>query len=105
MELVNPSCVAHWKSDVKVAAETVTVMWKRGVPVALYGKRYESLVSLLLEANQIGAFELHDLNVSHNGALRLHYADALERAPGGDSIKHLLDEERASRATTQAVSA
>jgi argininosuccinate synthase len=47
---------------VKVDAETVTVTWERGVPVALNGKRYESLVSLFLEANQIGG--RHGLGMS-----------------------------------------
>ncbi|MFT3712932.1 MAG: argininosuccinate synthase [Archangium sp.] len=63
MKVVNPIMgVAHWKSDVKVDAETVTVTWERGVPVALNGKRYESLVSLFLEANKIGG--RHGLGMS-----------------------------------------
>jgi argininosuccinate synthase len=63
MKVVNPIMgVAHWKSDVKVDPETVTVTWERGVPVALNGKRYESLVSLFLEANKIGG--RHGLGMS-----------------------------------------
>ncbi|MBL8912889.1 MAG: argininosuccinate synthase [Archangium sp.] len=63
MKVVNPIMgVAHWKSDVKVDAETVTVTWEQGVPVALNGKRTDNLVSLFLEANKIGG--RHGLGMS-----------------------------------------
>jgi argininosuccinate synthase len=55
MKVVNPIMgVAHWKSDVKVDAESLTITWEQGVPVALNGKRFGSLVELFLEANAIG---------------------------------------------------
>jgi argininosuccinate synthase len=55
MKVVNPIMgVAHWKPEVAVAAETLTITWERGVPVALNGKRFPSLVALFLEANAIG---------------------------------------------------
>ena len=63
MKVVNPIMgVAHWKSDVKVDAETVSVTWEHGVPVALNGKRFDNLVSLFLEANKIGG--RHGLGMS-----------------------------------------
>jgi argininosuccinate synthase len=55
MKVVNPIMgVAHWKQDVAVAPETLTITWERGVPVALNGQRFPSLVALFLEANAIG---------------------------------------------------
>ncbi len=55
MKVVNPIMgVAHWKPEIKIEAEPVTISWEHGVPVALNGKRYDSLVSLFLEANRIG---------------------------------------------------
>jgi argininosuccinate synthase len=55
MQIVNPIMgVAHWKPETKIETEKVTVTWEHGVPVALNGKRFDSLVSLFLEANQIG---------------------------------------------------
>ncbi len=55
MKVVNPIMgVAHWKPEVAVAAETLTIAFERGVPVALNGKTFNSLVALFLEANAIG---------------------------------------------------
>jgi argininosuccinate synthase len=55
MKVVNPIMgVAHWKPETKIDAETLTVTWEHGVPVALNGKRYDDLVQLFLEANRIG---------------------------------------------------
>ncbi len=55
MKVVNPIMgVAHWKPETKIDAETVTVTWEHGVPVALNGKRFDNLVALFLEANKIG---------------------------------------------------
>jgi len=63
MKVVNPIMgVAHWKSDVKIDAETITVGWEHGVPVSLNGKRYDDLVQLFLEANRIGG--RHGLGMS-----------------------------------------
>jgi argininosuccinate synthase len=41
--------------------------------------------------DRIGALELQNLNVGDNRALLLHYASALKLAPGGDSLKGLLE--------------
>jgi argininosuccinate synthase len=54
--------VAFWNPDVKVDAETVTVTWEQGVPVALNGKRHASLVDLFLAANAVGG--RHGLGMS-----------------------------------------
>lgn len=63
MNIVEPIMgVAHWKSDVEVRAERITVEFEQGVPVALNGKRYPSLFELFLECNRIGG--RHGLGMS-----------------------------------------
>lgn len=63
MKVVQPIMgVAFWKPDVKVDPETVTVTWEQGVPVALNGKRFGSLVELFLAANALGG--RHGLGMS-----------------------------------------
>jgi argininosuccinate synthase len=55
MRIVNPIMgVAHWKPEVKVDAEEVTVTFEQGMPVAINGKRFGSPYELFLEANRIG---------------------------------------------------
>jgi argininosuccinate synthase len=54
--------VAHWKSEVDIRPETVTVEISRGVPVALNGVRFGSSIELMLEANRIGG--RHGLGMS-----------------------------------------
>jgi argininosuccinate synthase len=54
--------VAHWKPEVKVAAEEVTVTWENGLPVELGGRRFASPYELFLEANRIGG--RHGLGMS-----------------------------------------
>ena len=54
--------VASWKSDVKIENERVKVVFDRGVPVAIGGKRFGSLAEAVLEANAIGG--RHGLGVS-----------------------------------------
>jgi argininosuccinate synthase len=46
--------VRSWDPKVPVAAEEVTVTFEQGRPVAINGKRYQSLLELFLEANRIG---------------------------------------------------
>ncbi|QBQ62986.1 argininosuccinate synthase [Actinobacillus indolicus] len=46
--------VAFWDESVEIKAETVSVTFEEGVPVALNGKRLEDPVELILEANRIG---------------------------------------------------
>jgi argininosuccinate synthase len=63
MRIVEPIMgVAHWKPEVAIAPEEVTVAFEQGVPVELGGKRFPSLVELFLEANRIGG--RHGLGMS-----------------------------------------
>ena len=53
--IVNPIMgVAFWRDDVVVKAETVTVAFEEGQPVALNGRRFTDAVALMTEANAIG---------------------------------------------------
>src|SRR5437870_12356160 len=55
MRIVNPIMgVAFWRDDVTVKAETVTVTFDKGKPVALNGQTFKDAVALLAEANAIG---------------------------------------------------
>lgn len=55
MHIVKPIMgVAFWKPEVEVLAETVTVRFEEGVPVALNGQTFASQVALFEEANRIG---------------------------------------------------
>ncbi len=55
MRIVAPIMgVAHWKSDVVVTPEEVSVTFEQGLPVAINGKRFESTFELFLECNRIG---------------------------------------------------
>jgi argininosuccinate synthase len=55
MRIVQPIMgVAFWREDVPVKAETVSVRFDEGVPVALNGRAFDDTVALLLEANAIG---------------------------------------------------
>jgi argininosuccinate synthase len=63
MKIVEPIMgVAHWKSDVAVDAESVTVEWAQGVPVAINGERFASLFEIVRAANTIGG--RHGLGMS-----------------------------------------
>jgi len=53
---------AHWRDDVAVAKETVSVTFEEGVPVAINGATFDSPVDMVLEANQIGG--RHGLGMS-----------------------------------------
>jgi argininosuccinate synthase len=46
--------VAFWRPEVKIAAEEVTVDFAQGMPVALSGRPFASLLELFVEANRIG---------------------------------------------------
>jgi argininosuccinate synthase len=46
--------VAFWRDDVAVKAETVSVRFEEGRPVALNGRSFNSMVDLFEEANRIG---------------------------------------------------
>jgi argininosuccinate synthase len=55
MRIVEPIMgVAHWKPDVAVAAEEVTITFEQGLPRSIDGRRFESPLELFVEANRIG---------------------------------------------------
>ncbi len=54
--------VAFWRDDVAVRAETVSVRFEEGRPVALNGRTFSDEVALFLEANAIGG--RHGLGMS-----------------------------------------
>lgn len=63
MTIVEPIMgVAHWRRDVVIDPEVVTIEFARGVPVAINGKRYESLFERFVECNRIGG--RHGLGMS-----------------------------------------
>lgn len=63
IEIVDPIMgVASWRPDVDIDAERITITWERGWPVAVDGRRFDSVVDLFLECNAIGG--RHGLGVS-----------------------------------------
>ncbi|MDY0746647.1 argininosuccinate synthase [Paucibacter sp. R3-3] len=83
IKIVNPIMgVAFWREDVAVKAETVTVRFEEGLPVALNGVEYRDPVALLLEANAIGG--RHGLGMSDQIENRIIEAKSrgIYEAPG-----------------------
>lgn len=74
--------VAFWRDDVQVKAETVTVRFEEGRPVALNGVAYPDLAALILEANKIGG--RHGLGMSDQIENRIIEAKSrgIYEAPG-----------------------
>ncbi len=74
--------VPFWKPECPVLAETVTVTFEAGEPVALNGKSFESKVDLVLEANAIGG--RHGLGMSDQIENRIIEAKSrgIYEAPG-----------------------
>jgi len=74
--------VAFWKDDVVVAAETVTVTFADGQPVALNGQQFDDPVELVREANRIGG--RHGLGMSDQIENRIIEAKSrgIYEAPG-----------------------
>ena len=74
--------VAFWKDEVVVKAETVSVRFEEGRPVALNGVEYPDLVELILEANRIGG--RHGLGMSDQIENRIIEAKSrgIYEAPG-----------------------
>ena len=63
MHIVEPIMgVAHWKRDVAIEPESITVEWEAGVPVALNGERFASTFELFARCNEIGG--RHGLGMS-----------------------------------------
>ncbi len=74
--------VAFWKDDVVVAAETVTVTFVDGQPVALNDQQFDDPVELVREANRIGG--RHGLGMSDQIENRIIEAKSrgIYEAPG-----------------------
>jgi argininosuccinate synthase len=63
MDLVEPIMgVKHWDPTMKIDAEEITIGFEQGWPVSLNGRRFESKVDLVFEANAIGG--RHGLGMS-----------------------------------------
>lgn len=63
MHIVEPIMgVAFWDENVKIDKETVTVRFEQGMPVAINDETFDSLVDLILKANEIGG--RHGLGMS-----------------------------------------
>jgi argininosuccinate synthase len=74
--------VAFWRDDAVVRAETVSVRFDEGVPVALNGHVYDDALSLFMEANVIGG--RHGLGMSDQIENRIIEAKSrgIYEAPG-----------------------
>ncbi|MEY4031706.1 MAG: argininosuccinate synthase [Actinomycetota bacterium] len=63
MEIVEPIMgVAHWRDDVRIQTEEVTIAFHEGFPVAINGREFATRVDLVMEANAIGG--RHGLGMS-----------------------------------------
>ncbi|MFV0406225.1 MAG: argininosuccinate synthase [Propioniciclava sp.] len=83
IEIVQPIMgVAHWRDDVEIAPEDVTVSFDQGVPVAINGTSFASPVELVREANAIGG--RHGLGMSDQIENRIIEAKSrgIYEAPG-----------------------
>src|SRR5512142_1690235 len=92
MRIVNPIMgVAHWRPEVAIPTEEVTVAYEQGLPVELNGKRFGSSYELFLEANRIGG--RHGLGMSDQIEKRVIEAkrSGVYEAPGM-ALLHLVYE-------------
>jgi argininosuccinate synthase len=83
IRIVNPIMgTAFWRDDVAVKAETVTVRFVEGQPVALNGQTFTDPVAMFLEANAIGG--RHGLGMSDQIENRIIEAKSrgIYEAPG-----------------------
>ena len=63
MKIVQPIMgVKPWDLECKIDTEEVTVEYERGVPVAINGKRFTTMIDVVLEANAVGG--RHGLGMS-----------------------------------------
>jgi argininosuccinate synthase len=92
MSIVQPIMgVAHWRPEVDVRPERITVEFAQGLPVSLNGKRFPSLFELFLECNRIGG--RHGLGMSDQLENRVIEAKSrgIYEAPGM-ALLHLVYE-------------
>jgi argininosuccinate synthase len=83
VKIVSPIMgTAFWRDDVPIAAETVSIRYEDGFPVALNGKSYADPLDLLLDANTIGG--RHGLGMSDQIENRIIEAKSrgIYEAPG-----------------------
>jgi argininosuccinate synthase len=83
IQIVQPIMgVAFWRDEVKVAAETVSVRFEQGQPVALNGVAFDDALKLFTEANVIGG--RHGLGMSDQIENRIIEAKSrgIYEAPG-----------------------
>ena len=83
MDLVDPIMgVAHWRDDVEVVPETVTLGFREGFPVTIDGREFASRTDLVIEANAIGG--RHGLGMSDQIENRIIEAKSrgIYEAPG-----------------------
>jgi argininosuccinate synthase len=83
IQIVQPIMgAAFWREDVRIAAETVTIRYEEGEPVALNGRTFEDSVALMMEANTIGG--RHGLGMSDQIENRIIEAKSrgIYEAPG-----------------------
>jgi argininosuccinate synthase len=83
MTIVQPIMgVAFWRDEVQVKREQVTVRFDEGLPVALNGVEFSTLVDLMTEANRIGG--RHGLGMSDQIENRIIEAKSrgIYEAPG-----------------------
>jgi argininosuccinate synthase len=83
MTIVEPIMgVAHWREEVQVAPERVTIRFEEGQPVALNRMAFKDAVQMILEANRIGG--RHGLGMSDQIENRIIEAKSrgIYEAPG-----------------------
>jgi len=83
MEIVEPIMgVAHWRDDVAISPEDVTVSFVEGFPVSINGREFATRVDLVMEANAIGG--RHGLGMSDQIENRIIEAKSrgIYEAPG-----------------------
>jgi argininosuccinate synthase len=83
MEIVAPIMgVLHWDPSVDITPEDVTITFEEGWPVEIDGRRFESQVELVLEANAVGG--RHGLGMSDQIENRIIEAKSrgIYEAPG-----------------------
>jgi argininosuccinate synthase len=83
IQIVEPiMCAKFWDSSVEIPSERVSVEFESSWPVAINGKRFDSLVELVYEANRVGG--AHGLGCSDQIENRIIEAKSrgIYEAPG-----------------------
>jgi argininosuccinate synthase len=83
MHIVHPIMgVAHWRDDVDIKRETISIRFEEGMPVAINGQTYANALALFMDANAIGG--RHGLGMSDQIENRIIEAKSrgIYEAPG-----------------------